>query len=61
MTDEEFNDIEQEIKNYESMKLDIFNEYNEGQNLNNNLKMQLIDKGKTLGRNEEWGSLKIIK
>jgi len=27
VTDEELNDIEQEIKNYENMKSDILNEY----------------------------------
>ena len=27
ITDEEYNDIEEEIKNYESMKLNILNEY----------------------------------
>ena len=40
------------------MKSNILNEYNKGQNLNNYLKMQLIDKEKTLGRNELWDSLK---
>jgi hypothetical protein len=51
ITAEEFNDIEQEI-NYENMKSNILNEYN------NELKMHLIDKGRTLGRNEVWDSLK---
>jgi hypothetical protein len=52
ITDEEFNDNEHEIKYYENMKSTILAEYNKGKNLNNDLKFQLIDKGRTLGRNE---------
>jgi hypothetical protein len=51
ITENEFNDIEQEIKNYDSMKTSILNEYNKRKTLSNNLKMELIDKGRTLGRN----------
>jgi hypothetical protein len=58
ITDEEFNDIEQEIKNYDSMKTSLLNEYNKRKTINNDLKLELIDKGKTLGRNEVWESLK---
>lgn len=32
ITDEEFNDIEQEIKNYEYIKSNILNEYNKRKN-----------------------------
>jgi hypothetical protein len=42
------------------MKSNILNEHNKGENLNNDLKIQLIDKGRTLGRNEVWDSLKKI-
>jgi len=57
--DEKFNDNEQEIKNYEIMKSDILNEYNKGKtSINSDLKLQLIYKGRTLGRNEVWDSLK---
>jgi len=56
ITDEEFNDIEQEIKNYESMKFYILNKGKVS--VSNDLKMQLTDKGRTLGRNEVWDSLK---
>jgi hypothetical protein len=34
ITDEEFNDIEREIKNYENMNSSILNETNKGENLN---------------------------
>jgi hypothetical protein len=57
ITDEEFNDTEQEIKNYENMKSSILTE-NKGKNLSNDLKLQLIDKGRASGRNEVWDSLK---
>jgi len=53
ITDEEFNEIEQEIKNYESMKSNILNEYKKGKaSINKDLKLQLIDKGRLLSRNE---------
>jgi len=60
ITDEEFNDIEQDIKNYEDIQLNILNDYNEkGKNLNDDLELQLLDKGKTIGRNEEWDSINL--
>jgi hypothetical protein len=58
ITDEEFNDIEQEIKNNENLKSSILNE-NKGKNLSN--KLQPIDKKRTSGRNEVWDSLKNSK
>jgi len=59
ITEEEFNDIEQEIKNYESVKSNILNEYNKGKtSVNNDLKLQLIDKGRALDRNYVLDSLK---
>jgi DNA-binding cell septation regulator SpoVG len=51
ITDEEFNDIEHEIKNYKNTMSNILAEYNKGKYLNNDLKFQLIDKGRTLGIN----------
>jgi hypothetical protein len=39
------------------MKSSILNEYNK-KIINNNLKMELTDKGKTLRRTEVWESLK---
>ena len=50
ITDEEFSDIEHEIKNYENMKSSILNSTNKEKNLSNELKKQLIDKGRTLDR-----------
>jgi len=47
--DEEFNDIEQEIRNYENMKSNILNEYG----VNNDL----IDEV----RIEVWDSIKAVK
>ena len=49
ITDEEFNDIEHEIRNYGNMKSDILNEYK----VNNDL----IDKVRT----EVWDSIKTVK
>jgi hypothetical protein len=60
-TDKEFNDVEQEIKNYETMKSNILAEYNKGKNLNSDFKFQLIDKGRTLGRYKVWNSPKKYK
>lgn len=56
ITEEEFNDIEQEIKNYNKMKKYILSEYNNGkkqpQDVGKDVKQGLIDQGKLMGRAE---------
>lgn len=58
ISDEEFYDIEQEIKNYDKMKAYILNEYNKGKDkkqpkdVSKEIKMDLIERGKAMGRAE---------
>jgi len=62
LTDEEFNDIEQEVKNYNKMKQQILGEFQKGKkqasDVGNEIKMKLIEKGKTMGRDEVMQSFK---
>lgn len=62
LTDEEFYDIEHEIKNYNKMKEYILSDYNKSKkipsDLGNDIKKSLIEKGKTIGRAEAWEGLK---
>lgn len=62
ITEEEFNDIENEIKNFNKMKASILSEFKKGKRnpseIGNELKLSLLEKGKTIGRAEAWDSFR---
>lgn len=62
ISDEEFNDIEQKVKNYNTMKTNILNDHDKERKLQtaltDDLKTNQLEKGKVLGRTEVWDSLR---
>ena len=48
ITDEEFDNIEQEIKNYENMKSAILNEYKVNKDLIDKVRTEVLDSIKTV-------------
>jgi len=53
ITDEEFDNIEQEIKNYENMKSVILNEYKVNKDLIDKFRTEVLDSIKAVKKNDK--------